>query len=67
MPRVYLATPKEIAEVLHHARGGNGDTILEEYKKWTEHSVAGGIVDRIPEEWLFTESRAREMLDQYAE
>lgn len=65
LPRVYLATPNEIAEAMHNAKGGNGDTILEEYKKWTERSVASGIVDKIPEEWLFTEKRAREMLDKY--
>ena len=67
MPRVYLATPSEIAEVLHKTRNGNGETILYEYKKWTSRSkVASGFVDKIPEEWLFTEERARYMLEKYA-
>ena len=66
MPRLYLATPKEIADALHNAKGGNGDTILEEYKKWTDKSIAAGIIDRIPDEWLFTEERAREMLEKYS-
>lgn len=66
MPRMYLATPKEIADALHRAKGGNGDTILEEYKEWTDKSIAAGVVDKIPEEWLFTEERAQKMLDKYA-
>ncbi len=66
MPRVYLATPSEIAEELHKARAGHGETVLREYKKWTERGVAAGTEDIIPKEWVFSEKRAKEMLKKYS-
>jgi hypothetical protein len=62
MPRVYLATPTEIADVLHKERSGHGDTILYEYKEWTKRAVASGTIDKIPDEWRFSEKRVQEML-----
>ena len=64
LPRMYLATPFEIARVLKKSRAGNGDTILHEYHKWTSRSVAAGTEERIPEEWAFTEKRANQMLEE---
>lgn len=64
LPRMYLATPSEIARVLKESRAGNGDTILYEYHKWTNRSVAAGTEERIPEEWAFTEKRANQMLEE---
>ncbi len=66
MPRVYLATPEEIADHLHKTRGGHGDTILEEYKKWGARAIAAGSIDKIPQTWLFTEKRAKYMLSNYS-
>ena len=34
LPRMYLATPSEIAEIMHSSRAGNGDTILYEHHVW---------------------------------
>src|SRR5699024_5859719 len=34
MPRMYLASPVEIAEVMNASAGGRGDTVLYEYHKW---------------------------------
>ena len=62
MPRLYLATPLQIAEELHKARAGNGETVLREYKKWTSKGVAAGTEDIIPPEWLFTEKRLKEII-----
>ncbi len=64
MPRVYLATPLEIAEQLDKTRDGYGDTILYEYKEWTSRSVAAGTIDKIPDNWLFSEERLKEMFDR---
>lgn len=66
MPRMYIASPKEIAKVLHSERKSLGDTILYEEHEWTKRSVASGTVDKIPEEWVLTEKRARLFLDKYA-
>ncbi len=62
MPRLYLATPLQIAEELHKARAGNGETVLREYKKGTSKGVAAGTEDIIPPEWLFTEKRLKEII-----
>ncbi|SCY81023.1 hypothetical protein SAMN02910292_03024 [Lachnospiraceae bacterium XBB2008] len=66
MPRVYLATPSEIATVLDSSRAGNGDTILHEYKEWSDKGVAAGTIDQIPSSWVFSEERLREMLDKHS-
>ena len=65
MPRMYLATPEEIAEVLRQEAGGRGDTILYEYHKWGPTAQAYGTTDKIPKEWLFTKERADEMFEKY--
>ena len=61
-----LATPAEIAHALHDSRAGLGETVLRENHVWGERASAAGTVDKLPEEWLFTEERARQMLDTYA-
>lgn len=65
MPRMYLASPAEIAEVLCNEAGGRGDTILYENHTWGPTAAAYGTVDKLPEEWLFSEARAQEMFDRY--
>jgi hypothetical protein len=39
MPRVYLATPAEVAECLSLAANGRGDTILHEHHAWGARAV----------------------------
>ena len=65
MPRMYLASPKEIADVLCKEAGGRGDTILYENHEWGPMAAAYGTVDKLPNEWLFAEERAKEMFDRY--
>ena len=65
MPRMYLASPEEIAEVLLKEANGRGDTILYEYQKWGPNAFAYGTVDKIPESWLFTKDRVDKMFEQY--
>jgi hypothetical protein len=65
MPAMYLATPKEIAEVLCRQRNGEGDTILYENHKWGPQATAFGTTDKLPAEWEFTKDRARYMFDTY--
>ena len=66
MPRMYLATTDEIAEVLRNERGGCGDTILYENHAWGPKAFAAGTVDKIPEHWLFTSERANDLFEKYA-
>ncbi len=65
MPRMYLASPDEIAEVLCREAGGRGDTILYEHHEWGPTAGAYGTVDKLPEEWLFSIDRAKEMFEKY--
>jgi Holliday junction resolvase-like predicted endonuclease len=62
MPRVYLAWPYEIAQVLKGTSGGRGDTILYEHKVWTARAHCYGTVDRIPDSWQFSEQRLAQVL-----
>jgi hypothetical protein len=62
MPRIYLASPREIADKLRSASGGRGDTILwEDYQRGPKAEGAG-TVERLPQEWLLSESRIDELL-----
>ena len=63
LPRMYLATPVEIADWLKAAAAGRGDTILYEEHTWTSRAQAAGTTDSIPESWKFTQER----LDEIAE
>lgn len=67
MPRMYLASPAEIAEVLNASAGGRGETILYEYHKWGPRAAGSGTIDRVPEEWKFTAERAKYMFEQYGQ
>ena len=58
LPKMYLATPSEIAEVLHREAKGRGDTILYVEHTWGPTAQAYGTTDKIPEEWLLTRNRA---------
>ena len=65
MPRMYLATPQEIADVLKKQAKGRGDTILYENHTWSLRAFAAGTVDQLPAAWEFTKARAEYMFDTY--
>lgn len=65
LPKMYLAAPSEIAEILRRERGGLGDTILYMDHKWGPTAHASGIIDKIPEEWFFTKERVDKIFEQY--
>ncbi len=65
MPRVYLASPAEIAERMNETANGRGDTILYEDHTWTSRAAGRGTTDRIPDHWAFSSDRIREMFDRY--
>ncbi|MDZ4845994.1 MAG: hypothetical protein SH857_10645 [Chitinophagales bacterium] len=58
LPRIYLATPKEVADHLKKAAKGRGDTILYENHTWKLKTAAGyGTTEKIPENWKFSVQR----------
>lgn len=65
MPRVYLATPGEIAERLNASAAGRGETILYENHAWTERATGRGTVDQVPESWCFSPERVLKLLSQF--
>lgn len=62
LPRVYLATPGEVARRLHETAYKRGDTILYEDHKWGPRAFAAGTMDRIPPQWRFSAKRVEELL-----
>ena len=62
MPRMYLATPLEVAERLRATASGRGDTILYEEHQWSERAHAAGTIERIPTHWRFTQERIEQLL-----
>jgi Holliday junction resolvase-like predicted endonuclease len=62
LPRVYLATPAEIAERLRSTAGARGDTILYEDHTWGPRAHAAGTAERIPESWRFSFERISQLL-----
>jgi hypothetical protein len=62
MPRVYLATPREIADRLKATAKGRGDTILHERKVWTKRAHGAGTIDELPATWAFSPARIEELM-----
>lgn len=62
LPRMYLATPAEIAERLKQSAAGRGETMVYENHTWNRRAFAAGTTDRIPEAWRFTRERIDEIL-----
>jgi len=62
LPRLYLATPNEVAKRLKESANGRGETILYEYKKWAVKAYAAGSIDKIPDNWKFSLERIEELL-----
>ncbi|KAJ0346998.1 hypothetical protein COL154_013858 [Colletotrichum chrysophilum] len=66
LPRMYLATPKEIAAWLKAAAAGRGDTIMYEAHTWAGRAHAAGTTDTMPSSWRFTDTRLVEIANACA-
>jgi hypothetical protein len=64
LPRIYLASPAEIAVRLRNAACGRGDSILCE--EWSSPSELSTTVERLPSNWLFSTQRIEELADREA-
>ena len=61
MPRVYLATPKEVAQRLRNSGKGRGGTILYENYTHGPRARAAGQVEEVPSDWRFSFQRVQQM------
>src|SRR5208337_1736026 len=62
LPRIYLATPKEVGQRLRETAKGRGDTILYEEYEWTSPADGAGTVEALPQGWRFSHQRIQELL-----
>lgn len=65
MPRIYIASPEDIAERLNASAGGRGETILYENHTWGPRAKSCGMTDKIPNEWIITRQRLEKMFNSY--
>jgi Holliday junction resolvase-like predicted endonuclease len=64
-PRVFLATPREIAKAMAASRAEAGNTTLREHWSYTR-GVAKGISDSIPKSWQFSNARISRLFQNVA-
>lgn len=63
LPRLFLATPHEVAQRLRATAKGRGDTTLHVEKIWQARAFAAGTIDRIPTDWAFTPQRVQALME----
>jgi hypothetical protein len=61
LPRIYLASPDEIAAVMHQTAERTCRCALQEVYEWTG-SDGAGAVEALPEAWHFSRARVQEFL-----
>lgn len=67
MPRIYIATPTEIAKRMNESAGGRGETILYENHTWGPRAIGKGTTDRIPNEWKISADRLAYIFNEYGQ
>lgn len=51
--------------MMDSSSGERGDTVLRENHTWGPHEAGAGTTDKIPEKWVISEERLKEMFDLY--
>ena len=64
LPRIYLATPLEIARKMREAVERLGDPILHEQCEWTVPDADCTQIESLPSSWLFSHERIHELADR---
>lgn len=64
LPRIYLASPNEIAPLLRESAERLGSSTL--YEKYEWKSGADSVVQSLPQSWAFSAHRVQELLSGYA-
>jgi hypothetical protein len=66
LPRIYLASPSEIAlRMRDSAHRLNHATLYERYE-WISPETGQRVAESLPSEWLFSQARIQELLSQEA-
>lgn len=66
LPRLYLATPMEIARRLKETAGGRGATILYEDHTWGSRAQSADQHELLPAEWRFSAERLTDLANRIA-
>jgi hypothetical protein len=62
LPRIYLATPAEIARRMRESAERTGEPILHEEYDWTSPETGLTSIETLPSSWLFSAERIQELL-----
>ena len=62
LPRIYLASPREIAQKLRDAADRLGSPTLYERYRWAPELDGPESMVELPEDWFFSEGRVEELL-----
>jgi len=62
LPRIYLATPGEIARRMNEAAERTGEPYLYEQYEWTSAESGFTAIEALPSGWLFSLDRIHEVL-----
>jgi len=62
LPRIYLATPADIARRMRDSVERLGDPVLNEQYEWTAPDTGYTVNEALPSSWLFSHERIQELL-----
>lgn len=62
LPRIYLATPSEVAQRLRETAEGRGDSVLYEGIQETSDADSSGEFEGVPAAWRFSLDRIQELM-----
>lgn len=62
LPRIYLATPAEIARRLRESVDRKGDASLYEHYEYTDAGSGAREIETLPNSWLFSHERIQEVM-----
>jgi hypothetical protein len=62
LPRIYLATPADIARRMREAADRTGQPSLYEQYQWTSSDTGNSEISTLPGSWLFSHERIHDLL-----
>jgi hypothetical protein len=66
LPRIYLASPSEIASRMRQNTERLGDSALREQYEWISPESGMRALEALPSSWLFSQERIQELLTPHA-
>ena len=64
LPRIYLASPWEVAQRLRETADRLGGSMLHEQYEWTSAETGLSTLETLPLNWLFSRARIQELLNR---